>query len=687
MSQIVPKPVAVSDRDFRRGRRHRRSARRRRQRLIRRVVLGLLIAIPVVGVMTVLAVIPAAGARDHLERGRDSLAEAQSALLKGDLEQALEGFTAAEGEFRQAKASGDNPLLRIPALFPLIGRTPDAIRTISDVGLRLSDAGGEITRAIGELPGGVDALAPDEGRIPVETLQGLAPAMSRARAAFEQAEVQAQGIATTLVPRQVVEAGDLLREKLGQALPPVRSADEMLRALPAFAGVDAPRHYLLGPENSAELRATGGLLTTFSILTIDDGTISVAPFRDIKDIPSLDLPPEEWPSPELADIYGALNAAGEARNATATLDGPTASLFLENLWNRTMPDPIDGVILVDVQALKYLMEASGAIEIPGVPNPLTERNVVQYVANEAYVQIGDDDVRKDFLGVVGQAVFDEFLQHAGGDKALRAVIRAAADGHILINAVDPQVDAAFRSAGVSGALPPVDAGDFLGVAVNNIGGNKIDYYVGRHIDYDITLGVDGRATSAATVRFDNDAPADAEPGYVFGPFEGKTLRGLDLQAGEAYQSTSVYCGAGCTLSGASRDGEAYAVQAYHEGAHPLFVGVQRIAPQSSYEVRYDMQHTDVWTGNGGLGTYRLTIRSQPTLNPTTATIAIRVPEGTTIAYASEPLKVEDGVEGGVATWSGELGDVITFEVRFQKGLVGRVWSGIDEFLSRPVIRL
>jgi hypothetical protein len=100
-------------------------------------------------------------------------------------------------------------------------------------------------------------------------------------------------------------------------------------------------------------------------------------------------------------------------------------------------------------------------------------------------------------------------------------------------------------------------------------------------------------------------------------------------------------------------------------------------------VRYDMQDTDVWTGNGGLGTYRLTIRSQPTLNPTTATIAIRVPEGTTIAFASEPLKIE----GGVATWSGELGDVTTFEVRFQKGLAGRIWGGIDDFLSKPVIRL
>jgi hypothetical protein len=82
VSQIVPKPVAISDRDFRRRRRHRRSAGRRRRRLIRRVGLGLLIAIPVVGILTVLALIPAAGARDHLERGKDSLGDAQSALLK-----------------------------------------------------------------------------------------------------------------------------------------------------------------------------------------------------------------------------------------------------------------------------------------------------------------------------------------------------------------------------------------------------------------------------------------------------------------------------------------------------------------------------------------------------------------------------------------------------------------------------
>ena len=470
----------------------------------------------------------------------------------------------------------------------------------------------------------------------METLQGLAPAMSRARAAFEQAEVESEGIATTLVPQQVVEAGDLLREKLARAMPPVRSADEMLRALPVFAGVDAPRHYLLGPENSAELRATGGLLTTFSILTIDDGTISVQPFRDIKEIPTMDLTPDEWPSPELADIYGAFNAAGEARNATATLDGPTASLFLENLWNTTMPDPIDGVILVDVQALRYLMEATGAIEIPGVPYPLTERNVVRYVANEAYVQIGDDDVRKDFVGVVGQVVFHEFLQHAGGDKALRAVIRAAADGHILINAVDPQVDAAFRSAGVAGALPPAEAGDFLGVAVNNTAGNKIDYYIRRHIGYDITLGADGRGTSAATVAFDNTG-CRPTPSPATCSDRSRARRSAGWTSRPARPTRARRC----TAAAAARC-RARAATASRTRCRPTARARTRCSsacsgpPQSTYEVRYDMQDTDAWTGNSGLGTYRLTIRSQPTLNPTTATIAIHVPEGTTIAYASEP---------------------------------------------------
>src|SRR5207247_7758630 len=67
-----------------------------------------------------------------------------------------------------------------------------------------------------------------------------------------------------------------------QALPVIRAADGMIKALPTFAGMDGARHYFLAPQNPTELRGTGGLISAYAILTIDHGSISVGPFEDIR---------------------------------------------------------------------------------------------------------------------------------------------------------------------------------------------------------------------------------------------------------------------------------------------------------------------------------------------------------------------------------------------------------------------
>ena len=198
--------------------------------------------------------------------------------------------TGAEGEFvggevRRRQPADPDPGA-VPADRPHARRDPDLLRRGPAAGRRRWRAH---AHELDALPGGIDALAPDDGRIPVENLQGLSPAMARVRGEFEQAAVRGRGHRHHVrAPPGVIEAGDLLREKLAQALPPVRSADEMLRALPAFAGIDAPRHYLLGPENSAELRATGGCSRRSRSSRSTTARSPSSPFRDIKDIPSLD---------------------------------------------------------------------------------------------------------------------------------------------------------------------------------------------------------------------------------------------------------------------------------------------------------------------------------------------------------------------------------------------------------------
>src|SRR5690606_16939145 len=75
---------------------------------------------------------------------------------------------------------------------------------------------------------------------------------------------------------------------------------ELTAVLPTFLGGDEPRSYLVGAAALSELRGSGGLLGSFSILTADDGHLSFDDFADIDVIertsedPDVAAPDEEY---------------------------------------------------------------------------------------------------------------------------------------------------------------------------------------------------------------------------------------------------------------------------------------------------------------------------------------------------------------------------------------------------------
>ncbi|MEA2557289.1 MAG: hypothetical protein QOG88_827 [Actinomycetota bacterium] len=646
------------------------------------MLVALLIAIPVLIAIALLSIAPALGSREHFQKGKDELTQAQSALFNGDIETANRAFQGARFEFEQAAGAGNNPFVRITSWLPIVGRTPDALRTLADVGLRLTAAGQGVSTAIGNLPGGYQALSLRGGTIPVEALSSLGPAIHEARAQIDDASAEAAGIATTLVPSAVVEAGDQVRAKLAQATPVATAGDEMIRQLPAFAGMSAPARYFLAPQNPTELRGTGGFVSRWSILTIDHGKISVAPFRSISKLRNVANP--TWPNPDLKEIYGPYNSAGFWRSTNDPRDGPTAAALMTNLWDQTQATPIDGVVMVDVQALRFMVGAIGKVNVQfaGKPVVLTENNVAPFLANDAYSLFRDQRARKDAVGAVGQKIFEEFLARASGDQALRALISATGDGHILVNATDPALENALTQAGATGSLGPGEAGgDFFATSVVNQGGNKLDFYIHRDVRYDVTLLPDGNAQVDATVTFKNTAPAGAPPSYVLGPFEGKSMAVFHLRVGEAYQATSFYCASGCVATSIQHDGSVFPAAQHTEQGLTLYNGQLRIPAQTTAAVHLTMNVPGVWTGDAGQGTYTLTLQDQPTIVPTSASVVVHTPEGAVIAYASDGMKVS----GSTATWTGKIGPRSVIQVRFQKGLWTRAWSGLHDFLSKPVI--
>src|SRR5205085_4402490 len=117
--------------------------------------------------------ISAARLRDRLEGARLTLAHGRAALLAGDAATALRDFRSAGSTFKSAGHLVSGPAGSAVRALPVLGRSADAVGDLSAAGALLARSGERIASAVEALPGGVGALAPTGGRVPVDRLPPL----------------------------------------------------------------------------------------------------------------------------------------------------------------------------------------------------------------------------------------------------------------------------------------------------------------------------------------------------------------------------------------------------------------------------------------------------------------------------------------------------------------------------------
>lgn len=619
----------------------------------------------VVGAAALLALAVGAGlalvlpARGPLLEGRDEMLAGRDAILSGDAAAAGAAFDRAEERFVDAQDRLSNPLTRLVSFVPIAGRTPDAVTAGADAGVLVARAGARVAAAAEDLPGGVGALAPRDSVIPIEPFRRLAGPLAEARSLVSEAVRILDGAPRRLVPGVVGDAVASFDLEAHQALRGVTAASSISRIMPAFLGADEPKRYFLGAQNPAELRGTGGLVGAFAVLTFEDGRMRLGPFRD-SNILSTEQPIEA-PSPEFESLYGDLGALTGFSNVNMTPDFPSAAVAMERLYERSTGQRLDGSILADPQALSLLLRASGSARVPGSDVELDADTVVPFVANEAYALLPNDVARKRILGDVAGRVVGQWV---GGETdpatAGRAVVDSAAGGHLLFHATDPAVQSGLDRARVTGRLLD-PSGDFLAVVANNAGGNKVDFYQDRAVRYTVRLARDGSAEATADVDWTNGAPRSGQPRYVIGPHPF-----TEAAPGESAMRVAAYCARGCALRTAEVTGEPLGLAQLQELGHPLFLHGLKLPSGASASVAYEWTVPSAWQGDEYGGIYRLTVQSQPTIRPTRLSVEVQIPEGMRVESASAGMRVV----GDRVVWTGDAGDVTTFEVEFSRRLFG-----------------
>ena len=500
----------------------------RRPRFVRRrITYGAVGLVVLIGLAGAGMAAGAVGARTDASKGYQLLLDGLEDLDRGDTVAAVQTLRAAADSLRAAH-DGLDGLLTQPARFvPVIAQNRGAATDIMSRAATAADAAAE-TLALVDF----EQLTIVDGRVDIAALALLeAPLAELQSTVSELADVLHDADSPWLLPP--------LRERLQRAQHRADQVTHQATALsavaqqgPAMLGADTPHRYLLAFTNSAEARATAGLMGNWSELTITGGKLEITASGRTKDLEAGITRPEpvriDMPAEYFAR-YGQFGA-GEPDttvrrkfwgNATMSPDMPRVGSVFAQLYEVATGRRVDGVIVLDPAGIAALLNITGPVTIDDLGITLSSDNAVQFLQLDQYE--ADEAAREDVLAKVTEVAIDAVLnsQLPSPPDMIAALSAPALEGHISVWAADADEQAMLALVGIEGALPVLDEvlpqSDGLAVVTNNGNGNKIDSFLQRDVTYRATYDAEtGLVESTLEVTLTNKAPSTGLTDYVIG---------------------------------------------------------------------------------------------------------------------------------------------------------------------------
>lgn len=544
-----------------------------------------------------------------------------------------------------------------PALvsrLPIIGRSIDAERRVAEAAEAAVAAALDIDNATRDLgsAGRVDLAALDRAAV---TLQARADRLREPTRRLREAP-------TSWVPGIVSRNVRTAQEQLGGVDTQLIKAAAAARALRGVLGGDGTRRVLVVLENNAELRGTGGLVSTFAQGTAQGGALSLQPFREVREVAADASTAVVVPSPvDFASHYGPYRANTTLwRNSTMTPDAPTAAAVLAEVAARTTGVRPDVVLLLDVPGIAQIVDATSPIVLEG--KRLTGAEVIKTLLVDAYVGRTGDDAQNDRRRreqLAADAAFGDLTTAPATLSLAKALADAVTGRHLALWSARPAEQADLVLAGAAGAVNPQGA-DLAMAVTNNLGdspgvGNKLDYYIDRKLAVEVKVGRE-HATVTQTLTLANNAPTGLTP-YVEGVKRpGRVLELVQMSAGADARILSFESG------GLPVVADKWTEDGSRRLAFVTDLGRGQVA---SWTLRYEVPLVD--------GRYRLDLLPQAIARPAALDLKVSFVDGVS--------GLVQGSTGKIASWDKSLRIEAT---PHRLGLLKRVRDRLSRFWNEPV---
>ena len=501
-------------------------------------------------------------ARAELNTVRHEVARLRTQIDDNDYSAAAKTAQTLRSHTRRAHFYTTGPVWFVAAHVPLAGEPLQTVRGIAAASDSIADS------ALPTLVAARDKLDPAQlraasGRIDVERIESVAPALVSADRTAARAAARVDGLARRTWLGPVDRARSDLATQLGALAKTVHSASIAARTLPDLLGAHGTKRYFVVFQNDAEARGTGGLPGAFGIATAADGTVSFDRFYNDDELDHVSAAVDF--GPDYDELYLGAKTTTMYVNSNLGPHYPYAAQIWLSMWQQHTGQRLDGALAVDPTALSYLLGVTGPTTVRGTL-PVNSGNVVALTQSQAYSLYPDRAQRRVFFRDVAAAVADDVVNaHASLHALVDAAGRAAGERRLLFWSADPNLESLVADTSVSGIVPDTSA-PFAGLSIVNDGGNKLDYYLDRSLTWQGVGCGEARAVTV-TVRLTNNAPATGLPDDVVARSDQHPYA---VQRGDNRLDVSYYATSNAVLVGAELDRQPVQFESGQEQQHPVF---------------------------------------------------------------------------------------------------------------------
>ena len=540
-------------------------------------------------------------AKSNLEKARNSAEQSKDALLGGKSEDATRFAENAQFYSRQAQAATHSVPWSLAAAVPVLGSPLKTTQQISDVVVGLAE---NVLLPGAKMGAGLSPENLIDGtRINLKLLREEESRLSELSTAAAKLDAKAQAISNPAFLSLIRDARSQLQDQTSRLAQLLDNTSLAAKLAPSMLGADGPRTYLIAFQTNAEARGTGGLLGGFGILrfangipTVDTIAQNTALQNSIGELgvaggdtalATVDL------GPDFNTVYGWTKPFTDFRTSNLSPHFPYAAQIWRSMWEQQSGTRVDGVISVDPIALSYLLGALGPVTMPD-GELINEDNVVELTLSTAYTRFPGSIInpaitqrdRKKYLLDIASAVANKMSGPIQSPrKVLDSLGRAAGEGHIAVWSAFPAEQLLLEKTPLAHAVPD-DNAPYAQVVINNLAGNKMDFYLERDIEY-VADSCDGEMrNSTVAVRLTNTAGDTPLPEYVAASPGLEPDLMLRVPNGTMVSSVRVLATKGAKLLSVTSNGERVLAVPHFENGRPSFEVQVAIPPGQSGDLTF-----------------------------------------------------------------------------------------------------